>query len=166
MNGITRKDISITKKYYTMETCNKQLIFKDFSHITIRKTCHNFFIKRVKKGDVYNPLFDAEYPEEDLVKKPRWWNCYNAECVAKEDRWNCGCLGDGAWVSTVEEVIENWNGHVMYNKEEDKWYLKPWLEVTFLSGEKYKTYFDSDQEMEDYINDLLNNEVNQIGVND
>lgn len=152
-----------------MEEIKKQIIFKDFSHLTIRPAKLNTIIKKLPKGEKYefwleSILEPCKYPEEDVVNIKRILfegkRCY---CCAKEDRWYSG---DRTWCSDISEVEEDWNGHVMYRQDEDKWYYRPWLEVTFLSGEKYKTYFDTDEELEDAVNEMIDNNVHQIGVNE
>lgn len=127
----------------------EHIAFNEFSHVTFKYRTENNTIKRIKKGEHYcqHPFLEAII-EEDYDSKfglVRYFN--NWQSTAKEDRWYSG----NAYFKTIEEVVKDWNDHVIYKEEEDKWYIRPWLELTLNDGTKRKTFFNSDEELENEL---------------
>lgn len=115
-----------------------EIIFKQISHIKKSQLKENPYIKRILAGETYVPTVLAVYPDEDEI------GFFKRKCVAKYDRWQSG----SDVYSTEEEVVNDWGGRVVYDKAKDKWYHRAMIEIHFLDGETYSTYFDSDEEME------------------
>lgn len=148
-----------------MEDTKTYIAFNQFSHIVLRKSRRNDTINRVGKGEKYEfwlegILTQPKYPEEDVVNIKRiLFIGKRCKCVAKEDRWYSG---DNTWRRDIREVEEDWNGHVVYREEEDAWYNRPWLEIVMVDGEKYRTYYSTDDELEKALKEMFNEEAHII----
>lgn len=127
----------------------EHIAFNEFSHVTFKYRTENNTIKRIKKGEHYcqHPLLEAII-EEDYDSKfglVRYFNDWKS--TAKEDRWYSG----NAYFKTVQEVVKDWNDHVVYAEQEDMWYNKPWIEITLLDGSKQKSFLNNDEELEEEL---------------
>ena len=137
-----------------------KIILEKFSHITYKKMYEITVIKKILKGETYLPnAFDFNI-KEDYVYKSELIRLFKGdECVAKEDRWYSG---DGTVVRTMDDVIYDWNGHIFYDEDNDKWYYKPWLEICLLNGEKRKMWFNNDKDLTDELERLTINFEHKI----
>lgn len=124
-----------------------EIIFKQISHIKKSQLKENPYIKRILAGETYVPNYLEVYPKEDKT------SFFKRKCVAKYDRWQSG----SDVYSTEEEVVNDWGGRVMYDKAKDKWYYRAMIEIHFLDGETYSSYFDSDEEMEKDVEKIIRN---------
>ena len=129
------------------------VLFKNISHIRkVHRGERNEDIMKIPKGEEYDVMFNKEYPEDD-VKYERWidrwrykWNI-TIKCVAKEDRWRSGA----DVLRTIEDVVNDWGGRIYYNQDDGFFYFRSFIEVHMLDGEKYKTYFDTYEEMDEHL---------------
>lgn len=129
---------------------NFKITFKDFSHISYKLSSENNTIKRINKGETYvTTVLSKCFPEEDIVKKKRFFGEYI--CVAKENRWYSG---GGVWVTTNEEVVEDWNNRVVYENLTRKWFNKACINIHFLDGKEQLMYFDTNEEMFEILEEL------------
>ena len=155
------------KNSKTMSNNETLIVFKRFSHIAVKKSKRNETIRRVRKGEKYEfwlegILTQPKYPEEDVTRVKRVpFMGKRCECVAKEDRWYSG---DDTWCRDIREVEEDWNGHVVYRENEDAWYIRPWIEIVMVDGEKYRTYYSTDDELEKALKEIFNEEVHIISA--
>ena len=139
------------------------LLFEKFSHIKYSSKTVNDVLHRVKKGETY--IVDDEYNAEGVVKEDIVKTSFfkqNTICIAKEDRWYSG---DNQWFATIEELLSDWNNSVTYDKDEDVFYNRPWLEIYLLNGEKFKKFFDTDQQLVDALDELTKDGINIIPIN-
>lgn len=140
---------------------NFKITFKDFSHISYRFLLENNTIKRISKGETYfTTVLSNRFPEEDIVKKKRLFGEYI--CVTKEDRW---FSGGGVWVTTNEDVVEDWNNHVVYDENTGKWYNKARITIHFLDGKETTLYFDTDEEMLETLKEIKKPVYKTISIN-
>jgi hypothetical protein len=136
------------------------IILEKFSHISYGKMHEISVIKKILKGETYFPNnFDFKI-KEDYIHKSEIIRLFAGDkCIAKEDRWYSG---DGTFVRTINDVISDWNGHIFYDEENNKWYYKPWLEICFLNGDKRKVWFNNDEELTDELERITKNTKNYI----
>lgn len=140
---------------------NLKITFKDFSHISYKLSSENNIIKRINKGETYvTNVFSKQFPEEDIVKKKRFFG--ECICVAKEDRWYSG---GGVWVTTDEEVVEDWDNHVVYENLERKWFNRACIKIHFLDGKEQSMYFDTDEEMLEKLEEIKEPVYKTININ-
>lgn len=140
---------------------NYKITFKDFSYIYYRFLSENDTIKKINKGETYvTTVCNKRFPEEDIVKKKRLLGEYI--CVAKEDRWYSG---GGVWVTTNEEVVKDWENHVVYENLERKWFNKACIKIHFLDGEELSMYFDTDEEMLEKLEEIKEPVYKTININ-
>lgn len=129
---------------------NFKITFKDFSHISYKPLSENNTIKRINKGETYVASFFSKcFPKEDIVKKKRLSGEYI--CVAKENRWY---TGDGVWLTTIGEVVNEWNNLVLYENLTRKWFNKAYINIHFLDGKELSMYFDTNEEMLEKLEEL------------
>lgn len=139
----------------------EHILFKDLSHI--RAICEhiNESIKMIPEGEEYSGLFLHTYPscEIDHVK-PKWWQSsliHGDDYKASEDRWT-----DGDIVGTMEDIVQEWNGHIKFvtDHQDDSTYAvtKSHIILHFLDGSKKTIWFESDNEMNEYITNTLHRE--------
>lgn len=137
-----------------------KIILENFSHIKYNKMYEISFIKKILKGETYSPNDFNFNIKEDYIHKSEIIRLFlGNKCIAKEDRWHSG---DGIVVRTMDDVISNWNGHIFYDEDNDKWYYKPWLEICLLNGEKRKMWFNNDKDLTDVLERLKINFKHKI----
>lgn len=120
-------------------------IFDNLSRFTYKEECENTTIRKINKGEEYYCPSPFGEIEED-AKYRSWFMMaiHGFPYITKDDRWYSG---DGEYFKTIDEVINNWNGHVKYCESDGRFYNKAWIEIHYLDGCKRMKYFDSDDEM-------------------
>lgn len=127
-------------------------VFEKLSHIVYEEKSENKSIKRIPKGTEYYQVWGfKKIPEDAKYRCDIRMSLHGFPYVAREDRWES--LG-GDYFRTVEEVVDDLDGEVMYDESDGKFYNKPWLEIHYLDGSTSKHFFDTDSDMTDALEAL------------
>lgn len=136
----------------------EHILFKDLSHIQAICEHINENIKMIPAGDEYCGFNRIVYPSCEVDKvKPKWWQSsllHDEEYVAKEDRWM-----DYESIGTMEDMIQEWNNHIKFLEDPQDGIVhavsKARVIFHFLDGSKKSVWFESDNEMNNYLNDTI-----------
>lgn len=136
----------------------EHILFKDLSHIQAICEHINVNIKMIPAGDEYSGFSRVVYPSCEVDKvKPKWWQSsllHDEEYVAKEDRWM-----DYESIGTIEDMIESWNNHIKFLEDPQDGIVhavsKAHVIFHFVDGSKKSVWFESDNEMNNYLNDTI-----------
>ena len=139
----------------------EHILFKDLSHIQAICEHPNANITMIPAGDEYSGLFRSVCPSCEVDKvKPKWWQSsllHDEEYVAKEDRWM-----DLDIIGTIDDMTDEWNGHIKFltDPQDDSTYAvtKAHVIFHFLDGSKKTVWFESDNEMNNYLTNTIHRE--------
>lgn len=142
-----------------------KIVFKNLSHIDVYNKKENNSLSLIKKGEDYSvgiSLLLCIFPKEDRIY--RFFECFRSgyKLIAKEDRWRCADIV----YSSIEEAIDDWNNTIMFDTVEQKWYNRPLCKFHFLDGSQYVKHFNTNEEMNDFLNDYVNFDWKIIENND
>lgn len=134
-----------------------RVLFDSFSHVKYRKTTPNDSIKKINIWEDYDILPNAFHPEKSGIRKKHWFFNGGIETrIATEPLFKSG----NDYFRTEDEVLDDWNNTVMCI--DGKWYNKPWIEIWMLNNEKFRAYYNSDDDMENALNDIRNENTKEI----
>lgn len=136
----------------------EHILFKDVSHIQAICEHINVNIKMIPAGEEYFGFNRIVYPSCEVDKvKPKWWQSsllHDEEYVAKEDRWM-----DYESIGTMEDMTEAWNNHIKFVEDPQDGIIravsKAQVIFHFLDGSKKSIWFESDNDMNNYLTDTI-----------
>ena len=136
----------------------EHILFKDLSHIKAICEHLNSNITMVPAGETYNGFFVRVSSNCEVDKvKPKWWQSsfiHEEDYKAKEDRWT-----DGEVIGTMDDLIQEWDNHIKFltDRPDDSTYAvtKAHIILHFLDGSKKTIWFESDNEMNNYLTNTI-----------
>ena len=123
------------------------IYFEKISHFTKIKQDVCDEVKLITIGEKYRCLFGCV--EEEVAKKDIRNSFFDSSLFptyeAKEDRWDY----DGTFIGSQEFIEQQTKYHIKYIN--GVWYRMPHLVIQFLDQTKKTIYFNTNDEMDDYI---------------
>ena len=136
----------------------EHILFKDLSHLQAICEHPNANITMIPAGEEYSGFNRIVYPSCEVDKvKPKWWQSsllHDEEYVAKEDRWM-----DYESIGTMEDMTDAWNNHIKFVEDPQDGIVRALSKAQvifhFLDGSKKTVWFESDNEMNNYLTNTI-----------
>lgn len=123
------------------------IYFKEISHLSAVEQHACDEVRLISKGEKYSCSFSCI--EEEAAEKDICNGFFDSSFFptykAKEDRWNY----NGLFIGSIEFIEKQTNQHIKCI--DGIWYDMPHLVIQFLDQTKKTIYFNTNDEMNDYI---------------